>query len=311
MLPARSHSNRIPPRSVNMASICLGFVRILHTSVTSSDKLPVSPLHMSRIMKRESRNSSTHSGTPPPTHILRPSRKSAAGNAFSTTASTQSSPSPQEVVARAPLFLTPPGYSDFARRDPPAPLLLPSTSAPLQTKHILEDPPERPLGAQNVSRDASPLSSESSSPLQDSRSSSFDMFKVRPVFGGDWPSSLTSTAAASDAANSNFPLARNKFREAVGGEGELKFRDCGSRDSVPSSSAASLPLGEFRRTNQSLADFWEERVGYKRSFSDGDRPAPCSSFRPFNPTYYYYHPESSRKGRSCLMVAFAFTLILL
>ena len=311
MLPARSHSNRIPPRSVNMASICLGFVHT-RTSVTSSDKLPVSPLHMSRIMKRESRNSSTHSGTPPPTHILRPSRKSAAGNAFSTTASTQSSPSPQEVVARAPLFLTPPGYSDFARRDlPPAPLLLPSTSAPLQTKHILEDPPERPLGAQNVSRDASPLSSESSSPLQDSRSSSFDMFKVRPVFGGDWPSSLTSTAAASDAANSNFPLARNKFREAVGGEGELKFRDCGSRDSVPSSSAASLPLGEFRRTNQSLADFWEERVGYKRSFSDGDRPAPCSSFRPFNPTYYYYHPESSRKGRSCLMVAFAFTLILL
>ena len=132
------------------------------------------------------------------------------------------------------------------------------------------------------------------SPVEDSFDEFEAEFKVKPVFGGDWPSSLTSTAAASNdtALPLNFPP-----------ESELKFRDSNFKlrenelklpEIVPSSSVASLP-GEIRRVNQSLADFWEERVGYKRSFSDGDKPAACSSFRPFNPTYYYY-PESSRKG---------------
>ena len=90
--------------------------RALYTSVTSSDKLPVAPLHLSRIMKGKSCNSSTHSSTPPApssTHILQPDRKCAVVNAFSTNATTQLSPSP-----RAPQFLTPPGYSDFTRQDP-------------------------------------------------------------------------------------------------------------------------------------------------------------------------------------------------
>ena len=97
------------------------------------------------------------------------------------------------------------------------------------------------------------LSVESSSNLVEISEA---VFTVRPVFGAAWSSPGTSTVT-----------------------------------SVPSSSATSLPAGEYRRTNQSLADFWEERVGYKRSLSDGDKP----SFRPFNPTYYYY-PESSRKA---------------
>ena len=120
------------------------------------------------------------------------------------------------------------------------------------------------------------------SPLVDSGETEF---KVRPAFGDDWSSSLTSPP---DGAGSNLEES-----------GKLKFRD----SAPPSSTAASLP-GEFRRTNQSLADFWEERVAYKRSVSDGDKPAAAarSSFRPFNLSYYY-HPESSRKLSLCRTVA--------
>ena len=107
------------------------------------------------------------------------------------------------------------------------------------------------------------------SPLVDSGEAEF---KVRPAFGDDWSSSLTSPQ---DGAGSNLDSAP-----------------------PPSSSVASSLPGEFRRTNQSLADFWEERVAYKRSVSDGDKPAARSAarsgFRPFNLSYYY-HPESPRK----------------
>ena len=116
------------------------------------------------------------------------------------------------------------------------------------------------------------------SPLDDGSEAEF---KVRPAFGDDWSSSLTSPP---DGAGSNLEES-----------GELKFRD----SAPPSSTAASSLPGEFRRTNQSLADFWEERVAYKRSVSDGDKPTALSAvarsgFRPFNLSYYY-HPESPRK----------------
>ena len=118
------------------------------------------------------------------------------------------------------------------------------------------------------------------SPLVDSGEAEF---KVRPAFGDDWPSSLTSPQ---DGAGSNLD-------EVLGSK--LKIRD----SDPPSSSAASSLPGECRRTNQSLADFWEERVAYRRSVSDGDKPAARSAvarsgFRPFNLSYYY-HPESPRK----------------
>ena len=104
-------------------------------------------------------------------------------------------------------------------------------------------------------------------------------FKVRPVFGGDW------LGDGDDHAALNFHPPWTKLRDK-------------SDDAAPSSysSAPSVP-GEFRRTNQRLADFWEEKVGgYKRSISDGDKPADRSSFRPVNPTYYYYYPQSAREG---------------
>ena len=221
----------------------------------SSNKLPADP-PMSGIMKEKSRNSSAHSAT----QIPPPSRNSAAGNAFSTNAS------PQELDARAPLLLTPPGQSDLARQ-----------TLSIQTKPLcVQDPPREPSDIKDLSG-MSLFSMDS--PLVDSGEAEF---KVRPAFGDDWPSSLTSPP---DGAGSNLD-------EVLGSK--LKIRDS---DHPSSSAAASLP-GECRRTNQSLADFWEERVAYKRSVSDGDKPAALSAarsgFRPFNLSYYY-HPESPRK----------------